>query len=624
MHLFTAAFGLTPDLRDRLQAELARTARLFPQLDHDGQWGRDLDGGVFVGGVASRAAMARPRAYVHATDDEIVLFDGLPIDSSGAIAAHDASALAEHWDGLEAALEGRFAIIRVRAAGGPHIELLTDPLGVEQVYVAERAGMSILSNSAGLVARALGDSGWDSLGVSTFLVLDWVAGDRTLRPSVHTVPGAQHWTWTAGQRGWTKRRYWHYADADPPASLVDDAFVAEVGGGIGRFCARAAEINGTINAPLTGGKDSRMLAAILMAAGVPARYWTKGVSESSDVQIALALADHYGLPHRLSGRPTQDPAVTPPPVSDDWPSLSDQFVRQNDGLASLFLIGNIHGQPASVDRLAVTLSAMCAESARRANAQLYLDAPGASLARTVRYLPYDWADRPRGLVSADAHRIARRHVATTLERLADEGVALSNLSTVFYLEERCRRWAANNPRELAQTEDKVLPFMTRTFVMPVLATHPHERATHQIHRRITSGLVPGMGDDVPLAQGWFTSVSDPPRREMMTRGVMSRLPLSVQRAQLALRERLRPAKVEWEPWTPYDELSWLEANLGWAREIALSSPSSPMWDYVDRRRFEHLLDPATESRERRVNQLPLFAGLTMLAYDGFERELRSS
>ena len=49
-----------------------------------------------------------------------------------------------------------------------------------------------------------------------------------------------------------------------------------------------------------------------------------------------------------------------------------------------------------------------------------------------------------------------------------------------------------------------------------------------------------------------------------------------------------------------------------------------MWDYADRRRFEHLLDPATESRERRVNQLPLFAGLTMLAYDGFERELLRS
>jgi len=623
VHLFTIGVGLSPDEERRLAEELRRTAGLYPQLDHDAAWQRRPGDGVFVGGVASPVSVSAPRVYVHESPTELVFYDGLPLDPSGVIAAHHAAELAVAWDRLPAVLEGRFGAVRIRFEP-LEIELINDAIGVEQLYVAERSGTSIISNSAGLIARALGDRGEDPLGVSMFLTVDWVGGDRTLRQGVRVLPGAQRWAWRAGDPGWSKGRYWSYADAEPPVRRVDSAFADEVGGALGRFCSAAAAVNGSLNAPLTGGKDSRMLAAVLIGAGVPAEYWTKGLSESRDVQIALEVAARYGLPHRLSGRPTEDPANPPAPVLDDWEALTQQFVAQNDGLPSLFLVGNIHGQPARVDRLAVTLSAMCAESARRATAQAYLDQPGSSLARAARYLPYAWINPPHGLVRGEAHRLARTHLRETVHRLADEGVPLTNLSAVLYLDERCRRWATNNPRELAQTEDKVLPFLTRPYVDAVLASHPHDRATHQVHRQIINRLVPGMDTDPPVDWPWFEELVTVGRSQVLVSEVMSRLPFGMRRAYVAVRDRLRTQKVEWESWTPFDEASWLESQLPWARETALSRESSPVWSYLHRPVFERLLDPRTDAGERRLNQLPLYAALTMFLYEDLEQRMAAS
>ena len=433
---------------------------------------------------------------MHATDRDVVLFDGLPVDPSATLDAHRAAQLAQHWDDLTSRLEGRFGIVRVRS-NPTSVELVNDPLGIMQLYVAETTEATVISNSAGLVARAVGTSDHDPLGLSTLLVFDWVGGDRTLRRDVRVLPAAQHWRWQPAE-GWMKTRYWSYARSEAPTRRVDAELVDEVCGAVGDFTAAAAAVTNGLNAPLTGGKDTRLLAAILMTRGVPARYWTKGVPESLDVQIATKLARLHDLPHQLSGRPTEEAGAQPTPVAEDWDSLTGQFIAQNDGLPNLHLVGNIHGQPAHVNRLAVTLSAMCAESARWAVDQAYLDAPGKSLARSRRYIPYWWAKPPRPLVKDEPYRLARAHMEEVVVRAADEGVPLENLSVFVYLDERARRWAANNPRELAQTEDKVLPFLTRPYVEAALSLHPDEHATDHLHRLAISRLVPGLESEPEL------------------------------------------------------------------------------------------------------------------------------
>jgi hypothetical protein len=625
MHLFAVGWGLDPDEIDRVERELVRTARGFPHLDVATAWSTSPHPGVVAAGIMSSASIVAPREYVDVGERAITLFDGLPLAVSG-IRAHRASELAANWERITARLEGRFVCIRIDRHEA-EIELITDPLGVAQVYVWESNGRSIASNSAGLVQRVVGATEPDPLGVSMFLAMDWVGSDRTLRRGVRVVPAGQRWSWMAGDRAWRRRTYWSIAsDAPRPGGRADAEAVRAAVEGLAGVARAAAEVNGRVNAPLTGGKDSRMLAAVLMRSGIPARYWTKGDAYSDDVTIASEIARIHRLPHRVANRPTQAATGRDPTrdVAAEWSSITREFVLQTDGLASIFLVGNIQGQPEHVDTLEVTLSAMCAESARARGDHEFLCGRGTSVTRVARYLPYARTQTPRGLVRAGAYRRSRRAVRQWVEQTAAAGVPPETLSVAFYLDERGRRWAANNPRELGQTEDKVLPFLTRPYVMTALSLRPDEQASDALHRGIIRSLVPELEHTPPLGKPWRTPSEPPGWGRVVYNTVMASLPYAARRAVTRARDLVRPQHVLRAPWSPYDEASWLEANLDHAREAMLSRPRSPLWAFLHRPMVERLLAPATSPDVRRLHQLPLFAAYTMFLFEAIEEELAAA
>lgn len=621
INLFVVAFGQDREAQRRLVAELSRTAQLYPLLDPTTGWAEELPGGVLVAAISNAPKVAAPRVYAHRDPRRIVLYDGLPLDPSGRIRAHDAAVIDAEWDSLPDVLEGRFVALRAERDGSG-IEMITDPTGIAQVYAHERAGAALISNSADLIARAFGLVEPDPVGVATFLTLDWVAGNRTLRKGVDVVPGAQHWRWRAGDREWRKRTYWSLADvARSPTRTADSEVVAGVVDDIARISTAAAAVNGTANAPLTGGKDSRLLAAVLMTRGVPVEYWTKGDRSSLDATIAAEIARTYGLPHRFANRPTQAAADVQEPteaIASHWSTLSETFVAQTDGIASLMNIGNIQGQPDRVERIQVTLTGLCAELARGSweyPALFGVD----DLRRSRAYLVGQKVDHRRGLVTADAFRIARSHVGGTLDTLHAAGVPVPNLGKAFYAVDKCRRWAPMNPRELSQTEDKVLPFMTRQFVAAALSLQPEVRWRSTLHQRVIADLVPGLETNPPLALPW---PGEPPRRGRME-GTRDRirplLPYTVRRTAARLRDRIRPPVVYRSPTVPYDESAWIETNLSDVREVIMSQSSSPLWSFVDRGLMGRLLAARTSPDERRLNEFALFAALTMFEHDRLER-----
>jgi hypothetical protein len=59
---------------------------------------------------------------------------------------------------------------------------------------------------------------------------------------------------------------------------------------------------------------------------------------------------------------------------------------------------------------------------------------------------------------------------------------------------------------------------------------------------------------------------------------------------------------------------WLEQHLPQLRQRVFDQGSSPLWDYIDRRRLEHLLDPNTPAAERYDSRRALFHALTLFHY----------
>ncbi len=613
--------GLTPDLVARVRAELTRTARLYPLLDHEAAWGRALDAGVFVGAVATAAATAAPRIYVDETPSGITLFDGLPLDPAARQPVIRAADLAADWEHLHDRLEGRFCIVRV--TNGPvRIELMTDPIGLEQVFVHEGEGWSLISNSAGLVERVIDATEPDPLGVSMFLTLDWVGSDRTIRRAVRVIPGGQRWTWTAGDPQWTRRRYWSVEQAIQPICAVDDAMVDAATHRLIGFAAAAAAVNGHVNAPISGGRDSRLIVALTQAGGIPTRYWTKGDPGSRDVAIAREVVAKLGLEHRFANRPTQPESDRDPTldIATEWTSLSERFVAQNDGLASLTYIGNIQGQPTRIDEIAVTLAGLSGESTRAVYGRPYLFGPGASLRRTRSYLPGVFSGRPNELVRPEAFATAVSFVRDELDRLDGVGVAVANLPTAFYLTERARRWAANNPRELAQTEDKALIYLTRPYVETALSLTPEDSWLERFHRRAMGRLVPGLEEDPPFDLPWRDATEWPTRSELARNALVPRIPLGLRRSMVRAYGRVRPPRVGRAVTSPYDEPAWIEANLTSIRDLCLSSRTSDLWAYLDRQALERLLEVPSADDRRRL-QLPLLATITLFQFEAIERVL---
>lgn len=599
---------------------------MYPHLDPSTLWLEAPGGGVLVGAVSNPPSVAAPRVYAHHGPQATVLYDGLPLDVSGRVQGHDAAALATAWHDLPEILEGRYVAVRVERAG-PSIDVLTDPTGLAQVYVHEAGGASIVSNNADLIARTFGLTEPDPVGASTFLTLDWVAGDRTLWEGVRVVPGAQRWRWTIGDRAWDRRTYWQMAaHAGRPDLDPDDAFMDGVIDDMARFAATAAAVNGTANAPLSGGKDSRMLASLFMTRGVPVRYWTKGDEASLDVQIATEIARRYHLPHHVANRPTEPARLNAEPttaIATRWAELSATFVAQNDGIASLMNIGNIHGEPVRVDRIDVTFTGICGETARAS--MEYPPLFAATRPATVAgFVVARRVDHRRGLVTREAFMDARDHVEGAIRTLHRQGSAVPNLPKAWYIEDKCRRWAPMNARELSQTEDKVVPCMTRPWIEAILRLRPEARWRNLLHRRLIARLVPGLDMDPPTALPWPGALPGRPGRERLMDRVRPLLPYDVRLGVAHLRDRLRPPVVYRSPTVPYDESAWIEANLPSIREVIMSRGSSPLWAYVDRRHVDRLLRSSTPADERRLHENALFATLTMFEHERLDQALRLS
>lgn len=68
--------------------------------------------------------------------------------------------------------------------------------------------------------------------------------------------------------------------------------------------AAASSVSGEVVCDVTGGRDSRLVAATLHAAGIPFRARTRGVPDHPDVIVAIQVANALGVPHERVAPPT--------------------------------------------------------------------------------------------------------------------------------------------------------------------------------------------------------------------------------------------------------------------------------------------------------------------------------
>src|SRR5580700_8653620 len=236
---------------------------------------------------------------------------------------------------------------------------------------------------------------------------------------------------------------------------------------------------------LTGGKDSRLIAAALTAAQVPFRARTHGFASHPDVIVAAMIASNLGIEHVV----TEPRPAAPERAPDEADVLARlrSAVLVSDGMLSGF--ENV-GRPDP--RLTVS--------------PVQTGGHGGELLRGG-YAPAAWsARRPaRAWSEARGAELFRRMVTRRLGLVRPPAAGA-------YLASRAGRWSAAARQAYLLREPLIQPLFGDRVVRTARAVPLADRITDRLHRGMLEVLFPELLD-LPLAgTGWKSGPRTPPVR----------------------------------------------------------------------------------------------------------------
>jgi hypothetical protein len=458
--------------------------------------------GRSVSEAGGAAWIAHGDEYVYAGDDgEIAMYSGRPISTSGN--PLDARFWLDPHD-----VDGRY--VGVRVVGG-EVTVFADPLGAYPVY--RRRDGAVSNNAFALredssmrmdVLASLLGGGWSLSGDPV-----WEGVER-IRVEPPAVGGGDF-------------------DPDRAADILVDTVRA-----LADWPGRPSVV------PVTAGRDSRLVLAAALGAGIEFETTTGGEPGHPDVEIGQQLARVAGVPWK----PIEDDPYGS--VESDWRRAAELLWLTTSGTASL---GDAAGFPHGPrpGPLPLWHSGQGGEIARH----YYGTGDGDADLLYRRYV----GRRPgrAELLNDDGERLLREQVRAFARETRPE-----DMRDLFYLHVRMGTWAGPTHGSVEFVRDTTAPLWSKRLLPDLWAGRG--RFHDEVLRRLAPQLV-----DVPY----------------------ERTPSLARKAVAALRRRLRP------PDDPFTRI------LPEIREAVLAQPQHVAWQVLNRDRVEQLLasaPPDTMSR----------------------------
>jgi hypothetical protein len=377
---------------------------------------------------------------------------------------------------------------------------------VDPVYVAEVPGGAVLSDRACWAAAVTGRLGeHDPAMVGAFLAIGYPFGSATAFRKVRALGCGQMLTVTGDRLIVTTAR-----DSDAGPAGAADRYAAAAADRYGAVAAALVEAasppsdaDGLVELSLTGGKDSRLIAAALTAAKVPFRARTHGFASHPDVMVAAMIAARLGIDH----------VVTEP---------KPPGARQAADEAAL--LGRLRSAVLVSDGMLSAYENIGTPDPHFAAEPVQAGGHGGELLRGG-YATAAWHDR-RSPGSARAWSEARgielfRRITTRrlgLLRPAAAGEYLASLTPYavalprgplrglddFYLVNRAGRWSATARQAYLMRSPLLQPFFSDHVIRAARAVPLPDRITDRLHQEVLAVLCPDLLE-LPLAGGGWKS-----------------------------------------------------------------------------------------------------------------------
>jgi hypothetical protein len=638
VNLFVLGWNLSPETQQAALSALRGMPKVYPQVDPQTLWQcASREGTVFAAAVHPREEVIAPRKYVAqqgvpGQNECAVLYDGLPVESTAAFRAYRADELLAHWGELEGRLEGQYGLVRV-SCDPPQLEVMTDFIGSQPLFYQRLGEAWLISNSVYLIEQITGVGELDALGASTFITFGWVGGGRTLRRSVRPIPPGQRWIWRESDVDPEQRVYCAPTDiTNQEHQRLTPEFFERLADEVTLPLRGLSEDFGPVKSALTGGRDSRLIMLLMRRAGLPARYWTAGEPGSLDLEIAGKIAQKLDLPYHVVPLPGAE-------VVAHWDELCWQAVQRNDGMCNLYQMDNLLDVPDDLERLEVNLWGQGGEAARGYSTGTDFFLNPHSTAGLQRYLADKFIRTHSGIVRPEAVELVEDYIAQSVERFQGMGVTPENVPDIFYLYERIASRGRCNVRSTAPAQDLYSIYTSRAFVRANYSVPVLQRPTEPFHYGLTYLLSPELhGFPYEKDNNGFRKSSWRSQRPVVNmaqmvsnemkrnarRSLRKAIPRSVRQSLRGARSGNKPVKRQ-SPSAPSqpparDRGYWFQSKREQIREMCLDNANCPVWDYVDRAKFdEYTSTPEGPPMQKSEYLGGLYVALTLICYEAFNR-----
>jgi hypothetical protein len=481
-------------------------------------------------------------------------------------------------------LSGTFTAVHMRSRGAGYV--FADPFSIGNVYLGEGPNCAVFSSRAAIAAWLAAPEGQaprrDPVGIGWLgfagVILDDVTGFegiRLLRQCAriefdefgnHAIRSAVH----------PAHRYPELVPPQEAVAIARRDLEAEL-----------AAISGMTVAPmladLTGGKDSRMILAAMLSAGVADRYrfWTAGSPDLPDVRIGDQLVGMFGLTRAR-------PLPLPTPEADRWRlcegedylGVDRRFVFGTSGMCSLW-----SAKPITEPFVEVKINGVGGEP-------WYTNYPASGkLARLDQFHGWLYAGQKIGharLVTPEARAHYESVIADMAEQLCEGSRTPQDAVNKYYLRVRMRRWFGTLLE--VDRQNRVLPLFSAPAIAAAFGLGSHWRHAQFLPYSIMAGTDPRLITTPFAYDVWPKALGELVDSPLLTPALLS----SPERPVSGTGDETRT--VNRRPSEPKRNVSTgrrvatAVTRLEAFRSLVLDDPSHPLFDVLDREAVRRAID----------------------------------